>query len=161
MDDDRKSKTQIKNEVKALQKVGEQLVKLSSDQLDRIDLPEALSAAVKDARQITRHEARRRQMQYIGKLMRKIDPAPILKSLRNIRQGDYQKAIAIKKIETWRDELKEGNVEIIEEIINSCPNAERQRLNQLARNTRNSRETAKASNASKALFRYLKEIYDS
>jgi len=160
MNDNRKSKTQIKNESKALQKLGEQLVALSPDQLAGMDLPKTLSVAVSDARQITRHEAKRRQMQYIGKLMRGIDPDPIQNALQNIRQGDYLKALAFKKIEKWRNELKSGNTEIIEEIIDSCPDAQRQQLNQLARNVRKQKREAKAANASKALFSYLKEIYE-
>ena len=165
MNDDCKSKTQIKNESKALQKLGEQLVALSSVQLDKIDLPETLSMAVSDACQMTRHEAKRRQMQYIGKLMRKIDPVPIQNALQNIRQGDFQKAFAFKKIEKWRDALKSGNMESIEDIIDSCPNAQRQRMNQLARNARESeenrksKENTKATRASKALLSYLKKIY--
>ncbi len=161
MDDERKSKTQMKNEVKALQKLGEQLVALSPDQLKRIHLPEELVAAVKDAHQFSQHEANRRQLQYIGKLMREIDSEPIQNALRNIQQGDYQKSLAFKKVEKWRDDIKAGNSEIIEEILDICPNAQRQQLNQLSRNVRNSKEAAKAAKASKALFRYLKEIYDS
>ncbi len=172
MDDIVKSKTQKKNEVKALQKLGEQLVILSSDQLKSIPLPEKLLTAVNEARQIPQHEAKRRQMQYIGKLMRKIDPEPIQNALQNFQQGNTLKALEFKKIEHWRDELKTGNTQIIEEIIDTCPNAQRQLLNQLARNARKtnearkpieggkSKEDAKADKASKALFRYLKEIYD-
>jgi ribosome-associated protein len=172
MDDIAKSKTQKKNEVKALQKMGEQLVKLSSDQLKTINLPENLLAAIEDAQLIPQHEANRRQMQYIGKIMRKIDPAPIQDALQNFQQGNYLKALEFKKIEHWRDELKSGNTQIIEEIIATCSKAQRQRLNQLVRNARKlkenvvskeggkSKEDAKAAKASKALFRYLKEIYD-
>lgn len=160
MENERKSKTQIKNEHKALQKLGEQLVELSSDQLKNLHLPEMLEAAIIDAQKIPQHEARRRQMQYIGKLMREVDPEPVEASLRNIRQGDYQKVLAFKKIEKWRDELKDGNLEIIEEIMESCPGAQRQRLNQLIRNARNFTDTVDAAKSSKALFRYLKEIYD-
>ncbi|MCD6586873.1 MAG: DUF615 domain-containing protein [Desulfobacteraceae bacterium] len=159
-DNGRNSKTQMKNEVKALQKLGEQLVALSPDQLRTIHLPEALLTAVKDAHQISQHEAKRRQMQYIGKLMRKIDAEPIQKFLINIQQGNYQKAASFKKIETWRDELIKGNIDVMEEIISRFPNAQRQRLNQLARNARQPKETAKAAKASRVLFRYLKEIYD-
>ncbi len=161
MNDDRKSRTKLKNEVKALQDLGEQLVELSTDQLKTIQLPEELLSAVKEARQISQHIARRRQMQYIGKLMREIDPEPVQNFLENIRQGNYQSTMAFRKIEKWRDELKEGNLEIIEEIIASCPNAQRQRLNQLIRNARNSRTPGQVSKASKALFRYLKEIDSS
>jgi ribosome-associated protein len=170
MDDIAKSKTQKKNDVKALQKMGEQLVELSSDQLKTINLPENLLAAIKDAKQIPQHEAKRRQMQYIGKLMRKIDPEPIHNALQNFQMGNNLKALEFKKIEHWRDELKTGNTQIIEEIISTCPNAQRQQLNQLARNARKTyedrkahedgkpKEDARAIKASKALFRYLKEI---
>lgn len=160
MDEERKSRTQIKNEAKELQKIGKQLLELSTDQLEKMDLPEALKNAVKDARQMRQHEAKRRQLQYIGKLMREVDSEPILKSLRNIQQGDHQKALEFKKIESWRDALKKGDTEIIDEIIDTCPAAQRQRLNQLSRNAGNSDNNAKAAKASKALFRYLKEIYD-
>jgi len=172
MDDIAKSRTQKKNEVKALQKLGEQLVMLSANQLKSIPLPEKLLNAVNDAREIPQHEAKRRQMQYIGKLMRKIDPEPIQKSLQHIQQGNNLRALSFKKIERWRDELKSGNTQIIEEILDTCPDAQRQLLNQLARNARKtneakkpieggkSKEDARADRASKALFRYLKEIYD-
>lgn len=170
MDDIAKSKTQKKNDVKALQKMGEQLVELSSDQLKTINLPENLLEAIKDAQQIPQHEAKRRQMQYIGKLMRKINPEPIQNALQNFQMGNHLKTLEFKKIEHWRDELKTGNTQIIEEIINTCPDAQRQLLTQLARNARKTyedrktheegkpKEDAKSIKASKALFRYLKEI---
>jgi len=161
MNDETKSKTQLKNEVNALQQLGEQLVDMSSDQIEKMDLPAGLFSAVQQARQIRQHGAKRRQLQYIGKLMRDIDPEPILKSLRNIRQGDSDAARSIKKIEGWRDEIKKGNIKIIEEIIDCCPNAQRQRLSQLSRNVCNPKKIADASRASRALFRYLKEIYMS
>ena len=159
MNDEAKSKTQIKKEVRALQQLGEQLVDMPSDQIEKMDLPAALFSAVQQARQIRQHGAKRRQLQYIGKLMREIDPEPILKSLLNIRQGDSQAARSIKKIEAWQDEIKKGNIEIIEEIIDYCPNAQRQKLNQLSRNVRNPQKNTDGSRASRALFRYLKEIY--
>jgi ribosome-associated protein len=170
MDEIAKSKTQKKNDVTALQKMGEQLVELSSNQLKTINMPENLLSAIKDAQQMPQHEAKRRQMQYIGKLMRKIDPEPIQNALQNFQMGNNLKALEFKKLEHWRDELKAGNAQIIEEIITTCPNAHRQRLNQLARNARKTHqdrktqedgkpiEDTKTIKASKALFRYLKEI---
>lgn len=160
MDDDHKSRTQQKNEARALQKLGEQLVTLSSEQLRGIDLEEELLKAVMLARKTKSHEARRRQMQYIGTLMRHIDPEPIQDALKNIRHGGFHKPRALKKIEKWRDEIKKGNRQIIEEILSNCPDAERQRLAQLARNARNSHETGKGEKSSRTLFRYLKEISD-
>ena len=158
MDEIIKSKTQKKNEFKVLQDMGEQLVSLSPDQLKPIDMPEELLSAVRDAQKPMKHEAKRRQLQYIGKLMREIDPEPIRNALENIRHGDYHKALLFKKIETWRDELKTGNDHIIEEILDACPLADRQRLTQLAKNLRATTEPDKTLHASKLLFRYLKEI---
>jgi ribosome-associated protein len=90
--------------------------------------------------------------------MRDIDPEPIQNALENIRLGDHQKILAFKKIEKWRDELKEGNRVLIEEILDNCPDAERQRLTQLARNARNEYKAGKDVKSSKILFRYLNKI---
>jgi len=91
MDTDYKSRTQKKNEDRALQRLGEQLVTLPSRQLASIDLPDELLTAVEFARTIKSHGARRRQMQYIGALMRHIDPQPIETALERIRPGNRRK----------------------------------------------------------------------
>jgi ribosome-associated protein len=158
MDDDRKSRTQKKNEARALQKLGEQLVALPPEQLAGIEISDDLRNAVIAAGNIKAHGARRRQLQRIGTLMREIDPEPIQNALENIRFGDHQKLLAFKKIEKWRDELKEGNSALIEEILYTCPDAERQRLTQLARNARNEYEGKKGVKSSRLLFRYLIKI---
>jgi ribosome-associated protein len=158
MEDGVISKTQKKNEFKALQALGEQLVSLSPDQLKAIDMPEELLSAVHDAQKPMKHEAKRRQLQYIGKLMRETDPEPIRNALENIRHGDYNKAYLFKKIETWRNELKADNNHIVEEILDACPLADRQRLTKLAKNLRTATEPDKTLHASKLLFRYLKEV---
>jgi hypothetical protein len=92
-----KSRTQKKKEDRALQRLGEELLTISMDQLAAITMPEELAEAVRLGRQTTQHGARRRQLQYIGALMRQIDSTPIKKALDNIRQGDYQKELAFKK----------------------------------------------------------------
>ena len=79
-------------------------------------------------------------------------------ALENIRHGDHQKLLAVKKIEKWRDHLKEGNSALIEEILNTCPDAERQRLTQLARNASNEYNAGKGVKSSRILFRYLRQI---
>jgi len=100
MNDDRsKSRTQKKNEARALQKLGEQLVALSSEQLKNIDITDDLRNAVIVAGNTKSHGAKRRQSQYIGTLMRDVDPEPIQNALENIRLGDHQKILAFKKIE--------------------------------------------------------------
>jgi len=158
-DDGPKSRTQKKKEDRALQRLGEELLTLSEDQLAAVEMPEELTEAVQAGRRMTSHGARRRQLQYIGALMRKIDPSPIRRALEGIRQGDVRQVLAIKKLEAWRDALQAGDLTILEEILKQCPQADRQRLTQLTRNARQEPGSPKATKASRMLFRYLREVY--
>ena len=91
MDTDYISRTRKKNEARALQRLGEQLVALPLGQLETMELPDELLAAIELARKIRSHGARRRQIQYIGALMRHIDPQPIETALERIRSGNLRK----------------------------------------------------------------------
>jgi ribosome-associated protein len=153
-----KSRTQKKKEARALQKIGEQLLSLTIEQLNTIPMPGELREAVIEAREMTRHGARRRQVKYIGALTREIDPQPILDALANIRHGDFQKAAAFKQVERWRNDLRDGKMERIDEILEKCPSAQRQRLTQLTRNAQVEYRKQSGVKASRALFRYLREI---
>ena len=86
-----KSRTQKKNEDRALQRLGEQLVALPFSQLEAMELPDELLTAIELARKIRSRSARRRQIQYIGALMRHIDPQPIETALERIRSGNTRK----------------------------------------------------------------------
>ncbi len=152
------SRTKKKKEAENLQALGERLANLPADQLDDMDLPGEIRRAVAFAKTIKKRGALRRQMQYIGKLMRKYDPEPIREALRHIELGSYKKAVAFKELERWRDELTAGSVTLIEDILKKRPGADRQRLSQLARNARNEALKNKPPKAARALFRYLKEI---
>ena len=83
---EQKSKSQIKREMKALQKLGEKLLGLSPNQIKKIKIPQELKEAVLFAKTLKKHEARRRQLQYIGALMRNTDPEPILQVFENLDQ---------------------------------------------------------------------------
>ena len=91
MDTEYKSRTRKKNEDRALQRLGEQLVSLPFGQLETMELPDELLTAIEFARKIRSHGARRRQIQYIGVLMRHIDPEPIETALDRIRRGNLRK----------------------------------------------------------------------
>ena len=158
MDDDGKSRTQKKNEDRALQELGKQLVGLSSEQLANIEVPEELFEAVLVARKTKKRGAKRRQMQYIGRLMRDIDAEPLRNALENIRRGDQDKTRSFHQIEQWRDAIKAGEEQVIEEVLARCPDAERQRLTQLARKARDDVQKGKGVKSSRVLFRYLKEV---
>jgi ribosome-associated protein len=88
----RLSKTKKKEAALSLQDLGERLVKLSNEQLAQIDLPEAVLAAVKAAKTIKKHNPLSRQMQHIGSLMRKHDPAPVREYLDALEQGKPRQA---------------------------------------------------------------------
>jgi ribosome-associated protein len=152
-----KSKSQIKREMHALQGLGEQLVKLSPSQLDQVELPQELREAVLFARNLKKHEARRRQFQYIGVLMRAIDPEPIRRSLTEIEQGHRIEIQAFHRLEAWQDGLIQGNDALVEEFLKQFPDADRQYICQLVRNARKERKDNKPPKAARALFHYLKE----
>jgi ribosome-associated protein len=158
MDTNQKSRTQRKNEDRALKMLGRKLVDLSPQQLQNVDIPDEILEAVRFARKITRHGARRRQIQRIRALLRDLDVESIQNALETIKQGDNRQTLAFKKVEKWRDELKEGNKALIEEILSICPDAERQRLTQLVRNANKEYAAGKGVKSSRILFRYLGRI---
>ena len=153
------SRTARKKADHARKALGEALVAMGPDQAAGIDIPTELHEAVQLARMTRSRSARRRQMQYIGTLLRRLDVAPIKKALDNLQRGDLQKAQAFKRVEAWRDALRGGNVEIIEEILAACPAADRQQLRQLARNARREVREEKGTTASRKLFKYLRKIF--
>jgi len=153
-----KSKTQKKKEALSLQKLGEKLVKLSNELIDDIELPAEIYDAVRFAKTIKKHGALQRQMQYIGTLMRKYDPSSIQVALHNLETGNYRKAVAFQELEYWRDELIAGNMTLKEEILKTCPEADRQQLSQLVRQARKEMNSDRPSKASRALFRYLRSV---
>ena len=155
---DYKSKTEKKKEAQSLQELGERLLKLSKDQMDNIAMPEDLYKAIEFAKTIKSFGALKRQMQYIGTLMRKIDSGPIHEALDNIEQGNYKKAMEFKEIEKWRDELIAGNKELIEELLVQYPGADRQQLAQFVRNANKEMANNKPPKSSRALFRYLQKL---
>src|SRR5882762_8046137 len=92
-----------------LQTLGERQVGLNSEQLTAIALPEGLQDAIERARRITKHEARRRQLQYIGRLMRDVDPEPIREKLRAWDGVSTEETARVHRIERWREKLLEGD----------------------------------------------------
>ena len=102
---ERPSKSQRKREMEALQQIGMQLVQLNADQLAQIGLPENLYEAVIAAQRISDFEGRRRQLQYIGKLMRAVDPAPIRAKLEQWHGAARDHTTLQHLVERWRERL--------------------------------------------------------
>ncbi|UCE70727.1 MAG: DUF615 domain-containing protein [Nitrospiraceae bacterium] len=155
---DFKSRTEKKKEAQSLQELGERLLKVSRDQMNDIEMPEELYNAIEFARTIKSFGALKRQMQYIGTLMRKIDPGPIREALDHIEEGNYRKAMEFKETEQWRDELIAGNKALIEQLLLQYPGADRQQLAQFVRNANKEMANNKPPKSSRALFRYLQKL---
>src|SRR5512146_897371 len=132
-DGERPSKSEKKRAMTALQELGEALVARPADRLARIDMPDALRLAVQDARRFTQHEARRRQMQYIGRLMRDTDPAPIRAALDEVRGVSAEANARQHRLEGLRVRLLEDE-QTLGEIATAHPGADLQHLRQLRRN---------------------------
>ncbi|MBI4826040.1 MAG: DUF615 domain-containing protein [Nitrospirae bacterium] len=153
-----KSKTQKKKEALSLQKLGEKLVKLSAEQISYIDMPKEILEAVTFAKKIRSHGALKRQMQYIGTLMRNVDSGPIEEAVSKIEAGTMQNTEAFKETERLREELIGGNDALMEEILIKLPEAECGQFIKLVRSARNEILSYKPPRASRALFRYLKNL---
>lgn len=153
-----KSKSQMKREQTALQELGEKLVELTPDQLQKMGMPEDLREALLFAKRLKKGEALRRQLQYIGALMREADPEPIRTALETIARGRRQDAAQFHELEQWRDELIKGNDALLEEIVGRFPDADRQRLRMLASNARKEADANKPAKSSRTLFRLLQSL---
>ena len=160
-DQEYKSKSQLKREMLKLQDLGEALVKLPAKTLTKIPMPDELRDAIDHARAIKSHGAQRRQLQYIGKLMRSLDPAPIQQALDAIRRVGQRATDRFHHVEHWRDRLIAEGPDAIDALLAEHPAAERQRLRQLLLNIQREHQHHQPPKAARALFRYLREIMES
>lgn len=153
----RPSKSQKKRDSLALQDLGCRLVELSAVQLERIELPEPLRAAVRDAQRIISNGAKRRQMQYIGRLMRDADAGPIRAALAAIEGV----SIAAKAREQRRERLRQSlldNEEALAAIATAYPAADLGQLRQLRRNALKEHQQGRPPRALREIFRLLREL---
>ena len=158
-EEDRPSKTRRKKEMLALQDLGAELLTLSEDQLATVPLPESLRDAVLEARRITDFEGRRRQLQYVGKLMRSTDAAPIRERVDAFRASSSEHTARLREIERWRERLIEEEGALAG-LIDRYPHADSQQLNTLARNARREREENRPPRSYRALFKALRSLIE-
>lgn len=154
---ERPSKSRRKRDMHALQEMGTELVALSPERLARIDMPEALRGAIHEAQRLTRHEARRRQLQYIGRLMRDADPAPIREALDSVNGASAIENARQHRLERLRERLLEDEA-VLTEIGAAHPGADITRLKQLRRNALRDRDEGRPPRAFRELFRLLREL---
>jgi len=160
MQDEIVSKTKRKREMHDLQALGVALVALPESQLDDLSLDDNLRKAVLEAKRISAHEGRRRQMQYIGRLMRDVDPAPIRAKLDAITGGSAQANARHKRLEALRERLLADDTALTD-FAALHPSADLQALRALIRNSRKEQNEGKPPRAYRELFRLLKSIESS
>ena len=157
-DDTFLSKTKRKQAMEDLQSLGEALVALSVEQIKRIDIPDNLRDAVREAQRMPgRTEALRRQMQYIGKLMRSVDPEPIQAALDVVRGTAAAETARLHRLEALRDQLL-ADEKTLTEIANLFPQADMQHLRALRRAALKEHEAGKPPRSYRAIFQELKEL---
>ncbi|WP_419780416.1 ribosome biogenesis factor YjgA [Maridesulfovibrio sp.] len=152
------SRSQKKRDMIALQKLAEKLMTLGPELVKKCGLPDYFIEEVLDAMAIKSHEAKRRKVQYIGKLIRDVDPQPLIDFLEDIETGNRADNLKFHSLEQWRDRLVEGDFSVLDEILEKHPQADRQRISQLARNARKEKDKSKPPKSARALFKTLREL---
>jgi ribosome-associated protein len=156
--EERISKSQRKRESKDVQALGAELTGLPREQLESLPLPEHLLQAIADARAMNRHGARKRQIKYIGGLLRAMDVEPIRAALEDIHGQSARAAAQHHRIERWRDRLLAQGDEAVTALLNEYPSVDRQRIRQLIRAAHREAAAGKPPQAARSLFRALRAL---
>ncbi|HHE8875644.1 TPA: ribosome biogenesis factor YjgA [Haemophilus influenzae] len=151
------SKSEIKRDAEDLKQLGEKIVNLTKNNLAKIPLNESLLDAIELAQRLQK-EARRRQLQYIGKLLRGIDVEPIREVLDKIENKHNQQQAMLHKIEKVRDELVEKGDVALTDLLNDYPDGDRQQLRNLIRSAQKELEQNKPSKAYREIYQMLKVL---
>lgn len=152
------SKSQKKREASALQQLGERLLTLSDKQLKEIDLPDNLVEAIELAKSIKARGGLKRQLQYIGKLMRNIDVEPIETYFAKLDNRHHDANKVFHQLERWRERILTEGDSVLTELKAEFPDVDLQHLRQLIRNANNTKNEKTSVRAKREIFQYLKEL---
>lgn len=159
--DEEKSKSQIKREMLALQDLGLRLAELKPDVLQQLPLNDALLNAIHESKKHTAHIARKRHMQYMGKLLRGHDLEEIHRvlELNDTQSREYNDRF--HSLERWRERLIDEGDAALQDFMQSYPETDSQHLRGLIRTARQERDRQKAPTAARKIFRYIRELDDN
>ena len=155
------SKSQVKRECQHLLDMGEEILKLKTEDRHSLNLPEDIEEAITTALKIKSRSGLKRQRQYIGKLLRSLDNEAIEARLKKIQHQHDTNTAQFKRLEKWRDNLIDNNKETLNEVITRFPEIDRQHINQLIRAANQEQQRNKPPAAARKLFKYLHELEDS
>lgn len=151
------SKSEIKRDAEHLKKLGASLMELNPANLAKIPLDDSLREAIELAQRL-KMEARRRQIQYVGKLLRNVDPAPIQEALDKVENRHNQQLALLQKLELTRDQLLEQGDSALEALLTDYPALDRQHLRNLIRAAQKEKQTNKPPKNYREIFQYLKTV---
>jgi ribosome-associated protein len=156
-EEQRLSKSARKREAASLQELGVKLSALPDQEIKALDLPENLFVALRDLRRLPSHGAQVRQRQYIGKLMRNIDPEPVLAKLAERKQRHDVEIRHFQQLERWRDRLL-SEPGAIDELLEEYPNADRSALTKLLEKAEKERLEQRSPVGARELFAFLRQL---
>ena len=151
------SKTKLKAQADVAQGIGKKLIALSKDRLMKLELPETLFDAVMEAKRLTANGAVRRQLQYLGRLMRDVDSAPIVEQLEAWEGKNTQENARFHTMERWRTRLIAEPV-ALQEFLTNYPQIDIQQFRTLIRNAQKEETTQKPPKSSRELFKLIREV---
>lgn len=154
------SKSQLKRESHHHVDIGEEILKLSREDIQSLNLPDELEVAINTALKIKSRSGLKRQRLYIGKLLRTMESDEIETQLRKIQHRHDTNTAHFKRLEKWRDSLIDNDKATLNEVISHYPDIDRQHINQLIRAAHQEKQKNKPPAASRKLFKYLRELED-
>jgi ribosome-associated protein len=154
----RRSKSDRKREAASLQELGLKLSALPDQEIKALDLPDNLFVALRDLRRLPSHGAQVRQRQYIGKLMRNIDPEPVLAKLAERKQRHDVEIRRFQHIERWRDRLLSEPGPGLDEFVREYPQADRAALVKLLDKAEKERLEQRSPVGARELFAFLRQL---
>jgi ribosome-associated protein len=155
------SRSQNRREALEIYTLGEKLVSLTDAQLAKLPVPESLLPHIRECRRITAQIAHKRQLQYLAKQMRREDDETldaIRDALDEKGEAARREVAAMHRVEAWREKLLAEGDDALAQLLDEYPNADRQLLRQLVRNTLEERKRNKPPRAFRELYRALREL---
>jgi ribosome-associated protein len=151
------SKTRMKKEMHALQDLAVHLTTLNAEHLAQMPLSAEMLRAVEETKNIKKNEALRRHYQFLGKLIRSEDCDAIAAAVSGIKEEQDRLARLFHVMEQWRDDLIQGDQEVMERFFNEFPLADRQQLRHLVRSAKGAAGSQQATTHARKLFRFIRD----
>ena len=157
-EDELVSKSELKREMHALQKLGERLIGLKPQQWEQLNFSGTMIDALEESRRIKSHNAMRRHTRRLAKLLKNEDADQVEQLFSRMDDEHLQDTHHFHRLERWRERLLQGDDEVLNELLDVCQNADRQHLRQLIRAGKKELAENKTPAAQRKLFKYLREL---